>query len=140
VGPNRHSGVAPKQVTKADAGGISIAPDSQRNNAVALVTSSVALACGEARARAGLRIELDAGAQSGELTVTLVRNFAAVQAQREFSCGVRYAAGVQRIEVPWSEFACAADPNAKLFPFDNLRLDGTRADGSALVLRGSMSF
>ncbi len=32
VGPNRHSGVAPAQVAKADAGGISIAPDPQRKN------------------------------------------------------------------------------------------------------------
>ncbi len=83
----------------------------------------------------GLRIDLDAAGGGGELTVSLVRNFTAVQAQREFSFVASYGPGKQRIEIPWSEFKCKTSPQESCFPFDNLRIDGKQADGRELVIQ-----
>ncbi len=133
VGPNRHSGVSPAKVGQHESGGIGIVPNPAKN-AFALVNGSIVLAAASARTHKGLRITLNAGSP-GEMTVSLVRNFSAVQAQREFASVVRYGPGKQRIEIPWSQFKCKTSPQENCFPFDNLRIDGKQADGRELVIQ-----
>ena len=130
IGPNVHSGSKQVQVTRGTGPAeIQVAPLGDLRQFFALVTNSVIMTAGEAKVHQGLKIELNGNGKSGVLAITLVRNFGAVH-QQEFSTMVRYGADAADYDLPWVVFK--GPVGEKLLPFDSLRLDGQRPDGSPL--------
>ena len=133
IGPNVHPGSASAKVaTGPEPGSLQVAPQDSRKGTFGLVTNSLVLAAGQARAHQGLQMELDGNGKAGVLTVTLVRHFGAVH-QTEFSTGITYGPGAASYRLPWIDFKGPQDQN--LFPFESLRLDGRRPDGSSLTIK-----
>ena len=92
------------------------------------------LASGPAPAARGLVIKLNAGAAAGKLTVSLVRNFGSATGQVEHVAAIDCGTEESTHEIAWNQFSFAKGP-APLFPFDALRIDGSRADGTPLEIQ-----
>jgi len=132
IGPNVHKGTARVQITAGTVNGaIQLAPIDDSGQSFALVTNSLILAAGEAKIHQGLKIGLNGNGKSGVLIVTLVRNFGAVH-QKEFSATIQYGATSAFYGLPWTSFKGPA--GEALFPFESLRLDGQRPDGSPVSI------
>jgi hypothetical protein len=103
-----------------------------------VVNNSFVLAAGQAKLHAGLVFDANGNGEAGELQVALVRGFGTVKHQQEFSATVHYGPQVALVKVAWPEFKGAA--NAQCIPFETLRLDGLRPDGSAVSIRSIRFF
>jgi len=133
IGPAVRSGPSEMHVAFVPPHGLSIGP-AAGSKRFSLVTDSFILACGQAQAHRGLKIDVDGKGQTGELKVRLVRNFGAIKRQSDFSATLTYGPGLATYPLPWNQFQNPNNQSAMLFPFDSLRLDGERADGSALTI------
>jgi cephalosporin-C deacetylase-like acetyl esterase len=132
IGPNVRSGSPAKLELKADA--LLVSPGHAEKPGFSIVTNSVYLASGPAPAARGLVIKLNAGAAAGKLTIPLVRNFGSGTGQVEHVATLDYGAKESTHEIAWNQFSFAKGP-APLFPFDALRIDGSRADGTPLEIQ-----
>lgn len=124
--PATHIEVLPDNV-------IALGPKDASMDSFAVVNNSVILASGQALKHKGLRVIIDGKAQAGQLTVTLVQNYAAAEIQREYSARIHYGLGKQTYPLRWADFKNENGESSPL-PFDGLRLDGKRTDGSFLTI------
>lgn len=120
------------EITTTRSGGVAFRPTTNSHEFCAL-TNSVVLASGRAALHRGLRLRLDAGSSGGLLILSLVRNSMNLDEQA-WTSEVRYGAGVSAHEIIWSDFKSEAGAAAALWPFDALRVAGTRPDGSAIAI------
>lgn len=121
------------EISTTGSGEVAFRPTGEGREFCAL-TNSVVLASGRAPLQRGLSLRLDAGANGGGLRLSLVRHSMSLDEQA-WTAEVRYDAGISTHAVAWSEFkpdagVTAANP----WPFDALRITGTRPDGSAIAL------
>lgn len=130
IGPNVHAGTTAKVEQKADA--LLVSPGQPGKTEFSIVTNSVYLASGQAQAARGLVIKLNAGSAAGKLSVSLVRHFGSAAGQVEHVAAIDYAAGESTNEIAWDQFSKGS---AQLFPFDALRIDGSRLDGTPLEIQ-----
>ena len=100
-----------------------------------IVTSSIGLAAAAAPRHAGLCFEIDGHGLAGELKLSLYRNFNSAFAEEEFRYSLAYGKGVQRYTVPWGAFTPAKAHGTNVFPFDTLRIDGVRENGSPITIK-----
>jgi len=116
--------------------GISVGPAAgEASNKFIVVTSSIGLAAAAAPKHAGLCFEVDGNGAAGELRLALARNFNSAFKEEEFAYALNYGKGVQKYSIPWKSFANLKSPTASLFPFDTLRIDGVRANGSQITIK-----
>jgi hypothetical protein len=132
IGPNVHPGPATVFASIVAGGGFQLGPDRTPNGTFSIVTNSLILGGPLSVRGRGLVLALDGNGRPGKLVVSLVRNFGAVH-QVEFSAPIDYAAAAGTYELPWAAFKNSAATD--LFPFESLRLDGARPDGSPLTVR-----
>jgi len=120
-------------ITAAATGGLAIRPDGDSREFCAL-TNSVVLASGRASRHRGVRVRLNGGGQAGVVKLSFERDSMSLD-ERAWTAEICYEAGVTSRDLAWADFkpeAGAAGPTP--WPFDALRLAGTRPDGSSLVV------
>ncbi len=99
-----------------------------------MLTNSILLASGHAPSYQGLEFEIDGNGNEGELLIALARNTGSVKSEQEFSCTLKYDSTKKRYQIAWRQFTSAKYPGTTPIPFDGLRIDGRRSDGSTIVL------
>jgi hypothetical protein len=99
-----------------------------------LLTNSILLASGHAPLHRGLEFEIDGKGREGELLIALARNTGSVKSEQEFCYTLKYDSTRKRYQVAWRQFTSAKSPGTTPIPFDGLRIDGRRSDGSAILL------
>jgi hypothetical protein len=117
--------------------GLKIGPDPDApDNKFVILTSSVGLASATAQKHAGLSLAIDGNGTPGELKVAFVRNFnSSLKKEEQFAHTVQYGKGLQTYSIPWENFSNPGAAGTSLFPFDTLRIEGIRKDGSQLTIR-----
>jgi len=131
-GPAADTGSVPSSVESAGAAGLRIAPASD-DRRFALLTNSVVLAAGLASKYRGIRLAVDGCGSNGSLVVSLRRESGSTS-ELAYSASVKYAASRTVVYIPWCVFKGPSEAAVQPYPFDGLRLDGERADGSAFVV------
>jgi len=114
------------------AGSLRVGPAADEEK-FAIVTNSVVLAGGNAATYKGIRLVIDGAGRPGRLTVALQKGSGSPQVV-EYVKGIDYGAESTCIDLPWEEFSAPVDAGGKPYPFDGLRLDGRRSDGSAITI------
>jgi hypothetical protein len=104
-----------------------------------LVTNSIILAAGHAKAHRGLELTIDGHGTPGELLINLVRNTGSLKTEEEFSHTLKYGPTKHGYRISWPEFIDAKTRGESPPRFDGLRIDGLRDDGSAITL-GDIGF
>ena len=99
-----------------------------------LVTNSIILAAGHAKAHRGLELSVDGNGRPGELLIGLLRNTGSAKTEEELLHTLRYGPTRSAYRIPWSEFIDVKNPGRSPLGFDGLRIDGARDDGSAVTL------
>ena len=100
-----------------------------------VLTNSIGLASASAPKHPGLSFEIDGNGAPGELKVTLVRNFnTSLKKEEVFAHTIKYEKGAGRYDIPWADFVNAGGAGSSLFPFDTLKIEGVRKDGSQLTI------
>jgi cephalosporin-C deacetylase-like acetyl esterase len=130
IGPNVHAG-APVKLEQKE-GTLLVSPGQPGKSNFSMVMNSVYLASGHAPAARGLVIKLNAGSSAGKLSVSLVQHFGSAAGQVEHTASVDYPAGESTNTIAWDQFSKGSAP---LFPFDALRIDGSRLDGTPLEIQ-----
>lgn len=98
-----------------------------------LISNSVLLGSGVAAQQQGLRIGINGNGQAGVLKVGLLRELNSLDEQA-YVAEVRYRADRADYDLPWTQFKASDGAPAQVWPFNTLRLEGVRPDGSALSL------
>ena len=96
-----------------------------------LLSNSVVLGSGVAAHYRGLHLRINGNGQAGTLKVGLLRDTNSMD-EKSYVADVRYTAGRAVYEVPWAKFKASTGAPQQAWPFDALRLEGVRPDGSAL--------
>ena len=108
--------------------GLKLGPDKGGTKFV-LISNSAILASGVAAQHRGVRLRINGNGQAGSLKVGLLRDTNSLDEQA-YIAEVRYIAGNADYELPWMQFKGPVGAANQPWPFDALRLDGTRPDGS----------
>ena len=133
VGPAVTPGTAPASVERVGEGGLRIVPSPDEKR-FSLLTNSVILAAGRAPEFRGIRMAVDGCGRGGTISITLQRESGSTT-EVAYSTAAQYGPAETLIEVPWCVFKGPAGSAGSPHPFDGLRLDGERPDGSPLVIR-----
>lgn len=112
--------------------GIKLGP-AQGGKKFCLLSNSVVLGSGVATQHHGVHLRINGNGHAGVLNVGLLRDTNSMDEQA-YLAAVRYTAGSADYELPWSQFKGSATAPNQLWPFDALRLEGARPDGSAVRL------
>jgi len=131
-GPANIAGSTPASVEAVGDNGLRVAPDKEQRR-FALLTNSVVLAAGRAREYAGIRLVVDGCGHHGKLTISLQRGSGSAD-EIAYTTTARYRPAKTSIAIPWAAFGGPTGAPKEPYPFDGLRFDGERADGSALVI------
>lgn len=99
----------------------------------ALLTNSVILASGCAAVSGGIRVVVNGNGQPGKLSIILQRD-SQCSAEISYVKTVSYGAEKTVLTLPWSDFKGPTGSSDKPYPFDGLRLDGERPDGTAITV------
>lgn len=132
TGPAAVPGPSPASVEAVGEGGLRIVP-AKEEKGFALLTNSVVLAAGRASEYRGIRLVAGSSGGCGTLTVSLQRDSGSTS-EMTYSTNVRYGPSLSTIDIPWCVFKGPPGAAAEPYPFDGLRLDSERPDGSALVI------
>jgi hypothetical protein len=136
IGPNVHPGVDGTVVKLVERNGLSVCPGkTAAGGRFALVSNSFVLAGACARQRRGLRLEVDGNGQPGELTVILVKNFGTIKMQKEYPFKLKYGEKNQEFQIAWAQFGDSLLAGNDPLPFESMRFDGSRPDGTAVTIR-----
>ena len=100
-----------------------------------VITSSIGLVAGAAATHAGLSFTIDGNGAPGVLKLALFRNFNSAFKEQKFAHTLKYDKGLRRYSIPWKDFTNTKAPGESLFPFDTLRIEGGREDGSQITIR-----
>jgi hypothetical protein len=125
-GGGKRYGLSAAKVEAFEADGLKITP--APDGKFFLVTDSVGLSRPLADHHHGLRLVIDGQGQAGRLRLSLDRE-AGTADEASLVQEFAYGPATMTVDLPWSAFG------AGLPAYDALRLEGTRTDGAALILR-----
>lgn len=126
-GPAKINGPLNVSLESPSAGKLTVGP-AKGEKSFAVLTNSVVLTAGAARRHSGIRLRVDGLGHAGTMTVMLLKDSGSVR-EIAYSAVVDYGDNRATIDLRWDDFKGPAGPP---YPFDGLRLDGSRPDGSAL--------
>ncbi len=122
--------------SRVDAGpdnGILMGPTA-KNTKFSAITDSVVLASGCASHYTGVKLVVSGQGAAGQLSVGLYKDNRSVN-ETPYTTLVDYGATDTTLSLPWSSFSGLVNAQSKPNAFDGLRLEGTRADGSELLVK-----
>jgi len=115
--------------------GIAIGPAATvANHKFVILTSSIGLVSAAAQKHGGLAFKIDGNGAPGELKLALFVNFNSAFNEQKFEYTLKYGKDIQTYSIPWKDFTNTKSPAASIFPFDTLRIEGVREDGTQITI------
>lgn len=105
---------------------------------ITAITNSVVLASGWAKANKGIRLLVNGCGQAGKLKIALQRDCGSTK-ELAYSVEARYGRNLTTLDLPWVVFKGPKGSPKDPYPFDGLRIEADRADGTPIVIE-SMGF